>query len=58
MKTIEETNEDAANKNKIRKVITEFFRDRDCFTLVRPVSDEKKLRTINKVPYEELRPVY
>ena len=58
LKKVEETNEDTINKNKIRGTITEFFRDRDCYTLVRPVNDEKKLRNVNKVPYNELRPVF
>jgi hypothetical protein len=31
------------NKNRIRRLIKHFFKDRDCQTLVRPVEDEKKL---------------
>jgi len=31
------------NKNRIRRMLKCFFQDRDCFTLVRPVEDEKKL---------------
>jgi hypothetical protein len=29
------------SKNRIRNLITEFFRDRDCVALVRPVEDEE-----------------
>lgn len=36
-------------KNDIRKTITDFFRDRDCVTLVRPTVDEKDLRHIDQV---------
>ena len=31
------------NKNRIRRLIKHFFKDRDCQTLVRPIEDEKKL---------------
>ena len=30
-------------KNRIRRMIKHFFKDRDCFTLVRPVEEEKHL---------------
>jgi hypothetical protein len=29
------------NKNRIRRLLKAFFRERDCCTLVRPVEDEK-----------------
>ncbi|KAI9985694.1 hypothetical protein PInf_005093 [Phytophthora infestans] len=35
--------------------LSDFFRHRDCVTLVRPVDDEQKLRNLPQVPYEELR---
>jgi hypothetical protein len=28
-------------KNRIRRLITQFFHDRDCHTLVRPIEDEQ-----------------
>ena len=28
------------NNKKIRKSLLQFFKDRDCFTMIRPVSDE------------------
>lgn len=43
------------SKNAIRSSIKQLFRDRDCFTLVRPVVDEKQLRTIDAIPYNQLR---
>ena len=35
-----------------------FFKERDCYTLVRPVNDEKKLKLIDQLPTEELRPEF
>ncbi|MCP3686585.1 MAG: hypothetical protein GY861_28435 [bacterium] len=31
------------NKNRIRRLLKHFFQERDCYTLIRPVEDEKKL---------------
>ena len=50
------TNEQAQRKNNIRKELTTFFRDRDCFTLVRPVDDESKLQDMSKLKDSEIRP--
>ncbi|KAL3661262.1 hypothetical protein V7S43_013870 [Phytophthora oleae] len=47
--------DDAVEKDQIRSLLSDFFRHRDCVTLVRPVDDEQKLRNLPKVPYEELR---
>ncbi|ETI36620.1 hypothetical protein F443_17284, partial [Phytophthora nicotianae P1569] len=47
--------DDAVEKDQIRALLSDFFRHRDCVTLVRPVDDEQKLRNLPKVPYEELR---
>jgi len=30
-------------KNKIRRLITYYFREKDCFTMVRPTEEEKEL---------------
>ena len=43
------------SKNAIRSSIKQLFRNRDCCTLVRPVVDEKQLRTIDSIPYGQLR---
>ena len=45
-------------KNEIRNLLKMFCRDRDCATLPRPVSDEKKLRYIDKLPDKEIRPEF
>lgn len=47
--------EETMKKNEIRKLLKVFFKERDCYTLIRPVSDEKKLRNIDKLPKNELR---
>lgn len=36
-------------KNNIRKELNNFFRERDCFMLIRPVDDEKKLQNMATV---------
>eukprot|EP00929_Paragymnodinium_shiwhaense_P039212 TRINITY_DN20620_c0_g1_i2.p1 TRINITY_DN20620_c0_g1~~TRINITY_DN20620_c0_g1_i2.p1 ORF type:complete len:805 (-),score=215.61 TRINITY_DN20620_c0_g1_i2:593-3007(-) len=43
------------DKNKVRDVIKDLFRDRDCLTIVRPVEAEDDLRHIQRLPYESLR---
>jgi len=45
-------------KNKLRDVIKDLFRDRDCVTVVRPVAEENDLRNIQRLPYEQLRPQF
>lgn len=45
-----------ARKNNIRKELISFFRDRDCFMLIRPVDDEKKLQNMAAVKDSEMRP--
>lgn len=34
------------NKNKVRRMIKSFFKDRDCFTMVRPVETEDQLQKL------------
>ncbi|CAH0475110.1 unnamed protein product [Peronospora belbahrii] len=47
--------DDAVKIDEIRALLSDFFRHRDCVTLVRPVNDEQKLRNLPQVPYDELR---
>jgi Guanylate-binding protein, N-terminal domain len=42
-------------KQAVRLCIREYFRERDCFTLPRPINDEKLLRNIEEVNYEHLK---
>ena len=52
MKTSNQFDEEAEEKNKIRKLLTSFFRDSDCFTMVRPLVDETKLQDLDSIPFE------
>ncbi|TDH70327.1 hypothetical protein CCR75_003991 [Bremia lactucae] len=45
-------------RNRLRAMMKDFFRDRDCVTLVRPVHDEVKLQQVDALPIEELRPEF
>lgn len=45
-------------KNEIRSVLSRFFTERDCHVMYRPVTDEKKLRDVNSMHYETLRPQF
>ena len=45
-------------KNKIRKLIRTYFKDRDCHTLVRPLMGEDQLQTLEKMPFDKLRPEF
>ena len=42
-------------KNRVRRMLTHFFHERDCCTLVRPTEQEKNLQTLIKLPESELR---
>jgi hypothetical protein len=46
------------DKNEIRRKLKQLFVARDCVTLVRPVSDEKSLQQIDKMPWSKLRPEF
>ena len=47
--------DDGMARNDIRDAVRSFFPKRDCFTLVRPVTDEDKLADLSRVPYDDLR---
>jgi hypothetical protein len=47
-----------AAKNAVRQSIKRLFPDRDCFTLVRPVGDERALRRLDSLPASQLRPEF
>jgi len=44
--------------NELRRNIRELFTERDCVTMIRPVTDEADLRHIERKKYEELRPQF
>lgn len=43
------------DKNRIRRLLKEFFRDRDCCTLVRPTIREDQLQRLEDFEFEDLR---
>uniref|UniRef100_A0AAV1UYY3 GB1/RHD3-type G domain-containing protein n=1 Tax=Peronospora matthiolae TaxID=2874970 RepID=A0AAV1UYY3_9STRA len=45
-------------RNRTRAMMKDFFRERDCVTLVRPVYDETKLQQVDELPIEDLRPEF
>ena len=48
----------AAEKNRIRSVLSTVFPHRDCVPLVRPVEDEKKLQRLAQLTERDLRPEF
>lgn len=39
-------------------MICSFFKDRDCFTMIRPTEEEKDLQKLNGMNDENLRPEF
>jgi len=44
--------EHVESKNKIRRFLTSFFKERDCFTLVRPLTNEENLQNLDKLDFD------
>ena len=57
-KVLEGTKNIQDPKNKIRKLIKAYFKDRDCFTMVRPLTNENQLQNLEELPPEKLRPEF
>ncbi|CAH2046241.1 unnamed protein product [Thlaspi arvense] len=49
---------DIGAKNEIRDSIRALFPDRECFTLVRPLNNEKDLQRLDQISLEKLRPEF
>ena len=45
-------------KNRIRRLLTSFFSDRDCHTLVRPLTNEADLQNLANMEMDQLRPEF
>jgi hypothetical protein len=43
------------NKNRVRRLISNFFPERDAFTMVRPVEEESDLHNLQSLPDTVLR---
>ena len=52
------TSDAVESKNRIRKLLKHFFRDRDCFALVRPSEDERTLQNLQNIDTRALRPEF
>jgi len=50
--------QDHEQKNRIRKLIKSYFKDRDCFTMVRPMLKEKDLQNLENSGPDRLRPEF
>ena len=50
--------EELKYKSQIRDCIRDYFRERNCDVLPRPVADEKLLRNVEELSYESLKPKF
>ena len=46
------------SKNRIRRLLKHFFKDRDCFTMIRPLENESDLQRLDSMDDTELRPEF
>ena len=44
------------SKNRVRRMIASFFREKDCCTLIRPLMDEQRLQSLEHLELDQLRP--
>eukprot|EP00164_Ancoracysta_twista_P004181 GFYU01005624.1.p1 GENE.GFYU01005624.1~~GFYU01005624.1.p1 ORF type:complete len:729 (-),score=214.39 GFYU01005624.1:18-2204(-) len=44
--------EKVAQKNRVRSILTTFFEERECATLIRPLATESECRDLDKIPFE------
>ena len=43
--------EQVESKNRIRRMIQSFFKDRDCITMIRPLLDDKNLGNLQNIDF-------
>ncbi|CAH2062630.1 unnamed protein product [Thlaspi arvense] len=55
LRPVQGSGRDLATKNEIRESIRALFPDRECFTLVRPLSSESELQRLDQIPLDKLR---
>ena len=58
LKEQEGTTDTIIEKNLIRRKIKNYFLERDCFPMVRPVENEKDLQNLMNLPDENIRPEF
>lgn len=47
--------ESVENKNRIRRLLKSYFKERDCCTMIRPLTEEDQLQNLEKMELDELR---
>jgi len=52
------TSQMVEQKNNIRKLIRTYFKERNCFTLVRPLTKEENLQYLDRIDFDQLRPEF
>ena len=45
-------------KNRIRRLLKSFFKERDCCTMIRPLTNETELQNLANIPMDDLRPEF
>ena len=50
--------DEVEQKNRIRRLIQTFFKERDCYTMVRPLTNEEQLQSLERKDLKELRPEF
>lgn len=45
-------------KNRIRRLLKTFFKDRDCCTMIRPLTQEDELQNLENKDLADLRPEF
>lgn len=45
-------------KNRIRRMLKSFFKERDCCTMIRPLTKEENLQSLEKMNLDDLRPEF
>ena len=58
LKEVYSTKPQVEEKNRIRKIVKHFFKERDCCTLVRPMENEKDLQNLNDTEDSLIRPKF
>lgn len=58
LRPVQGSGRDIGAKNEIRESIRALFPDRECFTLVRPLSNENELQRLDQIPLDKLRPEF
>ena len=50
--------ESVESKNRIRRLLKSFFKERDCCTMIRPLTKEDQLQNLAEMDLDQLRPEF